>query len=61
MKLGDRVKITHSIDDAVPACRIGGVGTVTMIGDGASVDNMVQVQFDDGWKDSYWPEELEIL
>ena len=59
MNVGDKVRIVVSIDDAVPAKRVGEVGTIVKWGTGHSLADMTIVEFPDGYSDGYWPEEVE--
>jgi len=61
MKVGDKVKVVKSVDDGVPAMCVGEIGVVTKMGRGQSVKDMINVKFDDGFEDSYWPSELSVV
>jgi hypothetical protein len=62
---GDEVYVTElidRIDNPDPAEKyVGQFGKVVKTGDGKSVETMINVKFENGKEDSFWPEELELI
>lgn len=61
----DRVKVVKIIDDEIKTHQdnnyIDQIGTVVKEGSGETVETMISVEFDNGDRDSFWPEELQKL
>ncbi len=69
MQVGDRVKVVKILQDEISAetadSYLGEQGTIIAVPEPdmskVAVSTMVQVMFDDGMTDAFWPEELKRL
>ena len=64
-KMGDKVKVTGSRDEAVPVELkfIGEKGEITLIDEDGKggIKGMILVDFGELGDDGFWPEELELV